>query len=277
MLGARSLGWACFVATLTACGCQTRGSPIAPEPTGAGAAASPTSSVVAPAGTQDAPAAVLELFTSEGCSSCPSADENLARITEEADKAGRRVFTLELHVDYWNHLGWADPFSDAKYSSRQGAYAKKLGAEGVYTPQLLVNGREELVGSDSARSRAAIARALETPASAAVSLTARRGDAAIDVEYRVSASHAVDLNVAFAYDTAQTQVSRGENADRILRHRHVVRAFRSVRLGGAASGSLSVPWQAAGTSAAVFVVAFASDPDTLAVLGADARLLPPST
>lgn len=273
MLGARCSRSVGFVAALAAFGCQTRGSAIAPEAAGAGPAANPGPSVVAPAGT-GVPVAVLELFTSEGCSSCPAADENLARLTEEADKVGPRVFTLELHVDYWNHLGWADPFSDARYSLRQGAYAKQLGAQGVYTPQLLVNGREELVGSDSARSRAAIARALQTPASAAVSFTARRHDAAIDVEYRVSATQAVDLNVAFADDAAQTHVPRGENADRLLLHRHVVRAFRSVRVGGAATGRVSVPWRTAGTSTPVFVAAFASDPGTLAVLGADARLLP---
>src|SRR4051794_34043599 len=68
------------------------------------------------------PAAVVELFTSEGCSSCPSADETLAELTAEAERSGRRVFTLELHVDYWNDLGWVDPFSAPIHSARQSAY-----------------------------------------------------------------------------------------------------------------------------------------------------------
>ena len=198
----------------------------------------------------------------------------MARIAEEAEKTGQRVFTLELHVDYWNQLGWVDPFSDPKHSARQGAYATQLEARGIYTPQLLVNGREELVGSNISGSRAAIARALQTPTSASVSVAAQRRDGAIDVAYRVGAPRAVELNVALAEDSTQTHVSRGENADRLLRHRHVVRAFRSVRVAGDTTGSLSVPWQGKGASARVFVVAYASDPATLAVMGADARFVP---
>jgi hypothetical protein len=219
------------------------------------------------------PAAVLELFTSEGCSSCPAADETLAKLTREAEAHGQRVFTLELHVDYWNYLGWTDPFSDKAYSQRQQAYSHKFPGSGVYTPQLVVNGQEELIGSNGGAARAAIARALQTPASAAVSVEAQRSDSGVELSYHVTSAHPVDLQLAVADDVAETHVTRGENADQLLKHRHVVRALRTLRLEASGSGKWSVPWPASKSKSAVFVAAFASDPSTLAVLGADARAL----
>ena len=90
-----------------------------------------------------APVAVLELFTSEGCSSCPSADKLLPQLA----KLDSNIIPLSFHVDYWNRLGWEDPFSSSEYSERQRSYAKQLNLESVYTPQLVVNGEYELVGS----------------------------------------------------------------------------------------------------------------------------------
>ena len=223
---------------------------------------------------QARPAALLELFTSEGCSSCPAADETLALLTDEAARQDQRVFTLELHVDYWNDLGWVDPFSDPAFSQRQSAYARKLNSNRIYTPQLVVNGTEELVGSNRAGARAAIARALQAQVSAAVALTARQVDGAIELRYRVSSSRPVELVLAVADDVAETRVTAGENSERLLRHRHVVRAFRSMRLNASGAGLWSAPWQRAPGHGAVFVAAYATDPQTLQVLGADAQLLP---
>lgn len=223
---------------------------------------------------QARPVALLELFTSEGCSSCPAADETLALLTDEAARQGQRVFTLELHVDYWNDLGWVDPFSDRAFSQRQSAYARQLDSRSIYTPQLVVNGREQLVGSNRAGARAAIARALQAPAGAAVALTARRVNGAIELRYRVSSSRPVELELAVADDVAETRVTAGENSERLLRHRHVVRAFRSVRLSAPGAGTWSAPWQRSSGDGAVFVAAYATDPQTLQVLGADAQLLP---
>jgi hypothetical protein len=247
--------------------CQSRGRAPLSEPLRA--ASAPASELSRPA---SAPSALLELFTSEGCSSCPSADENLAAITEEAAASAARVFTLELHVDYWNDLGWVDPFSAHAHSLRQNAYAKRFAASGMYTPQLLVNGREELVGSDRSRSRAAVERALRAPASALVTVLARRSASDVELEYRVDAPGAVDLQLVVADDTAETRVKRGENADRLLRHRHVVRAFQTLRVTPPSTGkaTLRLPADSVGAS---FVVAYASDPLTLAVLGADAHTL----
>jgi hypothetical protein len=105
-----------------------------------------------------APFAVVELFTSEGCSSCPPADRNLERIAR--DYAKHPVYTLSFHVDYWDHIGWRDPFSSAVYSERQRRYSAAMRARGVYTPQMVVSGTEALVGSHRAQSDDAIERSL---------------------------------------------------------------------------------------------------------------------
>ena len=94
--------------------------------------------------------AVIELFTSQGCSSCPSADRNLARIVESAERDGRPVYALSFHVDYWNSLGWRDPFSAEEFTQRQREYARKFQARSVYTPQMVVNGQVHFVGSRAA-------------------------------------------------------------------------------------------------------------------------------
>src|SRR5205814_7335649 len=114
---------------------------------------------------------VVELFTSEGCSSCPPADALLDKLARDPG-----VNALELHVDYWNDLGWADPFSDAAFSARQASY----GASRVYTPQMIVGGGEDFVGSDTKRARAAIARAAATSVAAVpVALHVTRTDDAL--------------------------------------------------------------------------------------------------
>lgn len=221
-------------------------------------------------------AAVVELFTSEGCSSCPAADETLADITAEEERAGHRVYTLELHVDYWNDLGWVDPFSAPVHSERQRGYAHALGVNGIYTPQMVVNGRAELVGSRGAEARSAIERALARPSSVGVSVFgARVKDApgVIQVQYRVSSAAAVNLQLALAEDATQTKVAGGENAGRTLKHRHVVRSFWTGRVAGNAQGTWRASWPASAQNSRAFVVAYAADPGTLAIIGADGQEL----
>ena len=264
-------------------GCRSRAPAAEAEPPHV--AATPAISLASPAISPATPdpsralgpgVAVVELFTSEGCSSCPAADETLAEITTEAERAGSRVYTLELHVDYWTQLGWADPYSAAIHSERQGGYSRALGLNGSYTPQMIVNGREELVGSRGALARAAISRALARPSSVGVKVAGTRSNdspSLIRVAYQVKSSAPVLLQLALAEDTAETAVERGENAGRRLKHRHVTRAFWTRRVQANASGSWDAPWPASARSVSAYLVAYAADPATRAVIGADAQSL----
>src|SRR6266478_7349583 len=111
---------------------------------------------------------VLELFTSEGCSSCPPADALLARLEEQQPVAGAEIIALEEHVDYWDHQGWVDPFSSEQWTLRQQGYASTFSDHGVYTPELVVNGRTGFVGSREREARRNISEAASQPQSEVV-------------------------------------------------------------------------------------------------------------
>jgi len=182
--------------------------------------------------------AVVELFTSEGCSSCPPAERILSDLAAEARTSHKPVYALEFHVDYWNSLGWRDPFSEAAYSERQRAYAAALGEEQVYTPQMIVNGTNAFVGSNRARADAAIASALKGVARVELTI-ARTGDR---VDFRApGAPRGARLCVAIVAPRQVVKVARGENAGRTLAHSRVVRAFATQELDGRGSGSLRLP------------------------------------
>ena len=92
--------------------------------------------------------ALVELFTSQGCSSCPAADKYLSELIEKAKKEGKTIFALSFHVDYWNYIGWRDPYSSKEFTDRQKTYFENTKTTSIYTPQVLVNGSEEFVGSN---------------------------------------------------------------------------------------------------------------------------------
>lgn len=216
------------------------------------------------------PVAVVELFTSEGCSSCPPADKLLSEIAADAQKSGKLIFTLAFHVDYWNHLGWADPFSDAAFSTRQHAYGKKFGLRSVYTPQMIVNGAEEFVGSDRTRAQRAIDAALTLPATVELKLRWHDGTA----EYEVTGAPAGSvLNLAVVERGLVNKIARGENSGRTLRHDNVVRVFETVRIGDARTGKLALRLPASVTRDNATVFSYVQDPSTLAILGAASATL----
>jgi len=226
----------------------------------------------------DAPFAVVELFTSEGCSSCPPADALLGEILQEAQKNRRRIFGLAFHVDYWNRLGWTDPYSDVAFSRRQQAYAHAMKNDRVYTPQMIVNGGAEFVGSDRSRSRASIDAALKKPARAAVKLQQEKPSAAnsVALTYVVTrAGKGTVLNVAVVEGGAIRQVKQGENGGHTLRHENVVRAFQTVRLDEAGKGSVEMKLPANLVRQKASVIAYVQEADTRAVLGATAVALAP--
>jgi len=184
--------------------------------------------------TSDGRTAVLvELFTSEGCSSCPPADSLLQKLDQQPI-AGEEMIVLSEHVDYWNHIGWKDPYSARFYSDRQGTYGKRLGAD-VYTPQMVVDGTSEFVGSDPALAEKAFAKALNRPkiavrlSSVSTSTTnvllAHLETAALQESYGLSEA---DVYVAVALNRAESQVSGGENSGRKLSHSAVAKSIVKV-------------------------------------------------
>ncbi|MGH7435189.1 MAG: DUF1223 domain-containing protein [Polyangiaceae bacterium] len=182
--------------------------------------------------------AVVELFTSEGCSSCPPADRVLAEIAEGSDPG---TFALSFHVDYWDDLGWPDPFASPDYGDRQQTYSRALGVRGMYTPQMVVNGGEEFIGSDRDRAREALARALATPAKVRLTMHPRwTASNEATVDYEASRTpRAASLYVAVVQRHATTSVLRGENAGKTLHHENVVCSLAVVPL-ASARGSVAV-------------------------------------
>jgi hypothetical protein len=172
---------------------------------------------------------LAELFTSEGCSSCPPADAVLMQLDRLQPVAGAHIIVLSEHVDYWNSLGWRDPFSAAQFSRRQAEYARILGAE-VYTPQLVIDGRVQLNGSDGRDIQAAIARAAAKPKLPVqiVQATREGGEAVVHVTVPALPSGKSDVWAAIADESDQSSVSKGENSGRKLAQVAVVRSLSKV-------------------------------------------------
>jgi hypothetical protein len=171
--------------------------------------------------------AVVELFTSEGCSSCPPADQALAQLQQQF--AGKPVYLLAFHVDYWDYLGWADPFSNAAYSLRQRWYGQLFNLESIYTPQAIVNGQWQTTGSRKTAIAQQIETALQQPAgdSIQLSITATENNR-LTVQYRLSASNTKNLVLVLVQKAAVTKVTRGENGGHSLQHVNVVRSYKNI-------------------------------------------------
>jgi hypothetical protein len=187
---------------------------------------------------------VVELFTSEGCSDCPPADALLAELDRTQPVPGAQIIPLEEHVDYWNHDGWRDPFSSPQFTERQEEYARRFEISGPYTPQMVVGGRKELVGSASADARAAIAAGARQPQSEVLlnvyivsaneeppgtrgrvaNSDTLRGVVRVPLQYDHRAEPA-EIWLAITEDGLASNVSAGENSGRRLEHRAVVRTL----------------------------------------------------
>ena len=169
---------------------------------------------------------VVELFTSEGCSSCPPADQLLTVLDEEQPVPGVQILVLSEHVDYWNRLGWTDPFSSAAFTGRQQRYAFALSAFQTYTPQMVVDGRVEFAGSDARRAREVIAEAARAP-KIPIDLQRAEDPSGVTLWVRIDNPPAnapdTDVVLAITENNLASSVSRGENAGRWLRHTAVVR------------------------------------------------------
>ena len=180
---------------------------------------------------------LVELFTSEGCSSCPPADALLSKLVKAETIPGVEVIALGEHVDYWNNLGWTDQYSKADFSQRQRDYSAAFDLDSVYTPQMIIDGHEEFVGGDWNRARAAILKAAQT-VKGHIDLTLTHtadldqnspiGKLAIQVKDLPARSDDSEVLFAITENNLQTQVSRGENSGRYLYHSAVVRELNVV-------------------------------------------------
>jgi hypothetical protein len=172
---------------------------------------------------------LAELFTSEGCSSCPPADTLLMKIDQFQPVPGAQIIVLSEHVDYWNSQGWKDPFSSEQFTDRQGVYAHALQSE-KFTPQLVIDGRTAVLGSDGKAIAAAVTKAASHPKSEVKIVSAKRDDneAVITLSVPALSSGKKDVWVAIADDHDQSSVSKGENAGKTIAHVAVVRSLTKV-------------------------------------------------
>jgi len=178
---------------------------------------------------------VVELFTSEGCSSCPPADALLARLSEAQPGGNVQLIALEEHVDYWNDLGWTDPFSSRDWTSRQYVYSGILGNRNPYTPQMVVDGTVEFVGSHAQKARQAILEAAGKP-KVPVTLEQRNASKTGMRDFSVKVGklngtekhEAAEVWLAITETGLHSAVTRGENAGEELRHAAVVRSMRKI-------------------------------------------------
>lgn len=227
---------------------------------------------------------LAELFTSEGCSSCPSADDLLRRLIEEQPIDGVEIIGMSEHVDYWDGLGWKDRFSSPRFTDRQNAYAQAFHSDQIYTPQLVINGRAALVGSDRpAAQRALIASAKAPRATVNVSAVQSVDGSALSVRLAVrdrpAAANRASVAMAVVEDDLVTDVAGGENAHRRLRHSAVARTLETIGALGAGATSaeftrqvrLNPEWR----RDRLRIVAFVQDDRTHAVSGVAAAGVEP--
>jgi len=218
---------------------------------------------------------LLELFTSEGCSDCPSADKLLAALDRSQPVAGADLIVLSEHVDYWNTGGWADPWSSSANTARQQEYVRRFGLRSAYTPQLVVDGQSELVGSDESEARGAIAKAIRDRKLTISISSPQHDNGQLNMHLEISSSQNgykgdATVYVALADNQDQSHVAGGENRGRTLSHVAVVRAFGPV--GTVAKGQqftkdVNIPLKPGVGASGLRVVAFVQDKATGRVIG----------
>ena len=212
--------------------------------------------------------AVVELFTSEGCSSCPPADALIAKVHKET--SDKPVYILAYHVDYWDRMGWKDAFSNPAYSDRQKQYARWMRSSEIYTPQAIVNGSKQFVGSDENTLRNTIKTDLAEPAKTDLVLAELKATGnKITVKY--DAKGATDnsaLMVALVERNATAKVLKGENAGRMLSHVQIVRELQNVKLSGHNNGTVNMQFPSGFTPDGFEVIAFVQNTTNGLITGA---------
>jgi len=218
---------------------------------------------------------VVELFTSEACSSCPPADALLTKLNQQREVNGAEVFVLGEHVDYFNQLGWTDRFSSRAFSERQNGYAKRFHLPSAYTPQIVIDGSFEAVGSDSVAVERELGLAAQAGKMASVGLSWAAPD-----KLRINVSGASGepsiVLLAVTEDRLTTSVANGENSGRVLQHSGVVRELRQLGTtsAGVFLGTAPITPAQGWKRRDLRVVVFVQQPGSRAIIGAAGLALP---
>lgn len=191
------------------------------------------------------PSIVLEMFSSEGCSSCPFADEFMGELIDMSDSANLPVYVVDFHVDIWNRSGWVDPWSDSNYTQRQQTYLKKNGLTATYTPMVFINGgAKDYAGTDKASIGRKLHELINTPSKHFL----RTGAAPIEGQDSLTFVYtswgdidSCEIRVAFVQKNINNMVTAGENKDRILHHHNLVRGFYTAPMTGN-KGTFKIPY-----------------------------------
>lgn len=208
--------------------------------------------------------ALVELFTSEGCSSCPPADEAVGRLRGWK----KNVYVLSFHVDYWDYLGWKDIFSDAAYSKRQQNYGDLFRLSSIYTPQIVVNGKVQFVGSDETTLRTTIEKDLkEIPKTELQIKVQPANNNQFAVSWQTNSSPETKINLALVQIFTKDHIQRGENKGQTLNHYFTVRDFQSLPANkGSKTTILTIPPELRPSDCSIIV--FLQNPKTGSVIAA---------
>ena len=214
---------------------------------------------------------LVELFTSEGCSSCPPADRLLARLEKEQPIPQADILAIEEHVDYWDQQGWRDPFSSRFFTTRQQEYAG--GSDDVYTPQMIVDGRAGFVGSEAERALDAIRGAAASPHASLSILRKNATDFALDARNFPPGTKNVEMLLAITEDALASNVLRGENAGKRMAHAAVARSLTVVahfdaRKSPEFTTDLPIRFSSEWSRPNLRIVAFVQDRSSHRILGA---------
>lgn len=213
------------------------------------------------------PFVVVQLFTSQGCSSCPPADALIEKIKEEYKD--QNVFVMSYHVDYWNRLGWKDPFSQREFTELQYEYAEQFRERRVYTPQIVMNGKEHFVGSNSSKLRSKIKNYLKHKVENTLTFTKTKDDEGNTVlNYEVSGKlKNKKIKLAFVLENSVTEIKRGENSNKTLSNSNIVLQESILELNDEQKGSYIIPDLDAVKGNKILLIAFVQN-EKLQITGA---------
>ena len=228
--------------------------------------------------TQQRQPVLVELFTSEGCSSCPPADALLEALDRDQPIAGAQIIVLSEHVDYWDHQGWKDPFSSAALTARQVDYVHRFGRDEPYTPEMVVDGSAECNGSDAPKAESAIRQAMREPKVGIRIRAAAAGDRVVTIEVDPlpeGKTHKVSVYVAHATDSGTSDVLNGENKGRTLRYVSIVRDIQEIgSIRGKATFTKQLLLGTTKAPAGSRLIAFVQEPGNGRVWGAAMYAIP---